>query len=331
MQTQLILSGRGSFRRARIVVVLALLSIATMPAYPWGQQGHEQIARLAQTMLTSAALTHVHHLLGTNDMASVSVWADRARQLMKYHNGPLTNSPEAHQFILEHPDNDKWHFDDLPLGTFKYVYNGRFATNNDIVHSLTNCIAVLEGNSKFITTTQALRYIIHLVGDIHQPLHVGCGYYTNEAGAARLLKDPNDIADPGANDAGANLLWIGGSKDHPLHSYWDNDMVNVINPGHDSQQMLALLRNAMDPKKWKSTGDYHNWPARWAKDSITEASGVYDGVTFGAAKFNHKGEPQEIVITLAPDYAAKQTPRATRQLAKAGFHLAELLNRIKWK
>ena len=205
-QTQLILSGRGSFRRARIVVVLALLSIATMPAYPWGQQGHEQIARLAQTMLTSAALTHVHHLLGTNDMASLSVWADRARQLMKYHNGPLTNSTEAHQFVLKHPDNDKWHFDDLPLGTFKYVYNGRFATNNDIVHSLTNCIAVLEGNSKFITTTQALRYIIHLVGDIHQPLHVGCGYYTNEAGAARLLKDPNDIADPGANDAGANPM-----------------------------------------------------------------------------------------------------------------------------
>ena len=44
--------------------MLALLWIATMPAYPWGQQGHEQIARLAQTMLTSAALTHVNHLLG---------------------------------------------------------------------------------------------------------------------------------------------------------------------------------------------------------------------------------------------------------------------------
>src|SRR6266446_2826357 len=148
------------------LAILAVLLAGTFSAFPWGKEGHEEIARAAETMLSNSTLAHVQALLGTNDMPAVAVWADEARQLMKYHTGPLTNSAEALRFVKQHPDNDKWHFDNLPLGTTNYDYKSRFVTNDDIVHVLTNCIAVLEGHSKFLTTTQALRYIIHLVGDI---------------------------------------------------------------------------------------------------------------------------------------------------------------------
>ena len=66
-------------------------------------------------------------------------------------------------------------------------------------------------------------------------------------------------------------------------------------------------------------------------DSVAEARGAHDGLTFGAARFNKKGEPRQINVTLAADYPDKQVPRVTRQLAKAAYHLAELLNRIRWE
>jgi hypothetical protein len=291
-------------------------------------------------MLSNNVLAKVQSILRTNNLASVALWADQARQLMKYHTGPLTNSDEAKAFVKDHPANADWHFVDLPLKTSHYDYNGRFATNTDIVHALTNCIATLEGNPGSMTTTQALRYLIHLVGDIHQPLHVACGYYVPKAnGSAKLLKKPNSITNSEAHDQGANLLvWFTTNQvshkisTNKLHAYWDDHMVTAVDPSASNHQMTNILQSAIkkNAKKWKTKNDYHNWPALWAEDSVAEANGLYKGVTFHTATFKANNLPKEITITLANNYDSKQTPRATRQLAKAAFHLAELLNQINW-
>ena len=318
-----------------LIVFLIFYWLGVVPVLPWGQLGHESIADLAQTLVSNNVLAKVRVILNTNDLASVALWADQARQLMKdeFHPGPLKGDAEAERFIQDHPDNDKWHFADLPLGTFKYVYEGRFAVTNDIVHSLDHCVAVLEGKSKTLTRAQALRYVIHLVGDIHQPLHVGCGYYVSHGvGGATLLKDPDRIDNPHAHDAGANLLlFVTGHTTNKLHAYWDDDLVRKVDTSPGNAHMLEILRNTIEARRWKSEGNYHDWPALWAKDSVTEANAAYDGITFGAARFTKKGKPEEIDITLAATYEARQTPRVTRQLAKAAFHLAELLNRIHWQ
>jgi hypothetical protein len=67
------------------LAILAVLLAGTFSAFPWGKEGHEEIARAAETMLSNSALAHVQALLGTNDMPAVAVWADEARQLMKYY------------------------------------------------------------------------------------------------------------------------------------------------------------------------------------------------------------------------------------------------------
>lgn len=294
--------------------------------------GHIVIAQVAQTMLSNNIVQKVQSILQTNEMSSVALWADQVRQLMQFHSGPLTNNAEAKQFIIDHPDNDQWHFLNLPLNTFKYLYNGRFAGPSDIVHVLTNCIAVLEGKSTFMTKPQALRVLIHLVGDIHQPLHVACGYYVpNDSAGAILLKDPADILDIETHDRGGNRLHINGNDNNKFHGFWDDNLVKEVDTTPGDKKMLQIITTAIDPVNWKNSGSRYTWPARWAKDAVLESRMAYDGVSLGLASFTAGGEVNHIAITLADTYTADHRDQVIRQLAKAAFHLARLLNRIEWE
>lgn len=318
-------------RRAHLsLIILVPLLLCADRAFPWSQQGHVIIAQAAQTMLSNNVLKKVQSILNTNEMSSVALWADQVRQLMQFKSGPLVGNAEAQQFIIDHPDNDKWHFVNLPLNTFKYLYNGRFADPNDIVHVLTNCIAVLEGDSTFMTKPQALRVLIHMVGDIHQPLHVACGYYVPNGTGATLLKDPGDILNVEAHDRGGNSLRINGSENSKLHGFWDDNLVQGVDTTPGNKKMLQIITNAVDTVNWKNSGSRYTWPAKWAKDAVLEAQMAYDGVTFGPASFKANGEVNHIHITLAGTYANDRRDQVTRQLAKAAFHLARLLNRIEW-
>lgn len=313
------------------LLLLCFLAAATR-CFAWGKEGHEAIAALAQTMLSAPVLAKVQATLGTNEMASVALWADEARQLMRYHTGALVGNKEALDFVKKFPDNDQWHFANLPLDTFQYLPNGRFARTNDVIHSIESCVDVLEGHSERMTKPQALRYLIHLVGDLHQPLHVGCGYYRFIApNTAVLVSDPSAISNLNSHDHGANMLWIDGRKDHPLHAFWDEKMVANVDKTPGNKKLLPILKAAVQKQKWKSKGPYHKWPERWAKDSVDEARGVYEGVHIVSGAFSKRGDVKGIEITLDSDYAAKEADRARAQLAKGAFHLAELLNRIHWE
>jgi hypothetical protein len=321
--------------KAPVLFVALTLGFASL-AFGWGKEGHTAIAQLAETMLSAKASNAVHKLIGTNNLASVALWADQTRQLMDYHTGALVGNLEASNFNIAHPNNDKWHFCNLPLDTFKYLDDGTFATNTDIVHTLTNCIAVLEGRSQFVTTTQALRYVVHLVGDLHQPLHVGCGFYaTNQSGGGfKLLTDPGLISSARAHDRGGNMLQtnsLATTNDWNLHSFWDDDLVAHVDPSPGNHQLQAILTAALKPAQWKSSGTYREWPARWAVDSVKVSRTAYAGIRFLDGKFTSKGLPQKIQIALPLNYDANETPVVRDQLAKGGFHLAELLNKIKWK
>src|SRR2546423_17954 len=96
-----------SIKPLRWPVIAILLHLGLgFSAFSWGPEGHEGIARVAQTMLSNSVLTKVQSILDTNEMASIALWADQARQLMKdnVHAGPLKGNPEAEQFILDHKD-----------------------------------------------------------------------------------------------------------------------------------------------------------------------------------------------------------------------------------
>ncbi len=317
-------------RRIWTAILLALASAA--PAYPWGKEGHAALAQAAAQALTPEAREHVVKILGNDDLASVASWMDDLRSAY-FHTGPLKDDPDALRMNSLFPNNGQWHYVDLPLGSKAYEPDGAFANPNDVVHMAEEAVNILEGGGdKRIPKRVALLMLVHFVGDEHQPLHIGNGFFTVGAdGVATLVTDPA-AAKGLENDKGGNALFFGPGRYDELHAYWDSELPTKAARSPEAPVLAALLekRIAADGASWKSTGDYHHWPEQWATESLAAARTAYAGLEFGAVTPDPKGGFRKIQIKLPAGYDATCTPIAEERLAKAGYHLAEIMNAIHW-
>jgi len=114
-------------------LTLLIFIISIPAALGWGPEGHQTVGELARTMLTPQADAHIKQILGNDDLAAVATWADEVRAASR-GKGPLVHDQEAISFNQAHPQNEQWHFVNLPLGTTNYTDNGSFSSPNDVVH-----------------------------------------------------------------------------------------------------------------------------------------------------------------------------------------------------
>jgi S1/P1 Nuclease len=319
-----------TIRNALAALMLALACAA--PARAWNAEGHAAVALVAGQNLTPEARRQVIKILGSDDMASIASWMDQLRAAY-FHSGPLGNDPEALKFSSEFPRNGEWHYVDLPLGLPSYTLDGPFSRPDDVVHMIEVAVGVLEGGGdKRITKLDALRMLVHFVGDLHQPLHVGNGFFEVGAdGSVKLVTDPAAAKDL-PNDKGGNADFYGPGKYDELHAYWDTNLVEKVAGTKEAADLAAPLEKlaAGAGPGWKSAGDYHHWAEGWATESLVAARTAYAGITFGAETPDGKGGIKSIRITLPANYDEVCVPIARERLAKAGYHLAEILNAIQW-
>ncbi len=317
----------------RKVFAASLLTLAlAAPAYPWGAEGHRALAAVAQQNLSANARSHVAAVLGSDDLSSIAVWMDEVRSAY-FHQGPLATDPEALRFNAEFPKNGEWHYVDLPIGTKAYELDGPYSNPHDVVHMAEEAVSVLEGGGdRRMTKREALCMLVHFVGDLHQPMHIGNGFFTAGAdGRAVLVTDP--AATKGVpNDKGGNADFFGPGKFDELHAYWDTALVEKITGGKEPAGLAAVLEKKVSEEAsgWKSPGDYHHWAEGWATESLAAARTAYSGIGFGALIPDLKGGIKSINITFPSHYDEVCVPLATERLAKAGYHLAEILNAIHW-
>lgn len=317
-------------KRYAAASILSLAMVA--PAYSWWEDGHRALAMEAVQELSPTARAHVVKILGSDDLASISVWMDDLRSV-SYGAGPLGKDPEALQFSHEFPKNQEWHYSDLPLGTMVYKIDDPAEKSDDVVHQIELAVAVLEGGGDpRITKLQALRMLVHFVGDVHQPLHVGNGYIATDAsGALSIVSDPASVAGL-PSDKGGNDLFYGPGKWDELHAYWDGILIEKLAASKDPAVIAGIIEKdaAARGDTWKDTGDYHHWPEAWATESLAAARIAYTGLILGPATLNENGKIKKIALTLPPHYDEVCMPVAEERLAKAGYHLAEILNAIQW-
>lgn len=317
--------------RSGIVILFVLASLARI-AFGWGKEGHEAIGMLAQQMISGKTLAKVRELLEQGrdqDLASISVWADDL-QTAAHDAGPLARDPEAIAFNRRFPKNARWHFVNLPLGTRSYQDASSFTSPDDVVQAIRRCITVLESpvpiQSEF-NRVEALRLLVHFVGDIHQPLHCGCGYYRlDDSRHPQLIKNP-DQAVGLPSDRGGNGLFFGPNEE--LHGFWDVGLVEDIATSTDYQVLATYLR-ARSPAIPVMHGDYHRWAECWALDSVRLADKAYEGIQFNDSQLNGDKTYVQIMVGLPSDYTNTSTPIAAKQLITGAAHLAQLLEKINW-
>jgi hypothetical protein len=347
--------------------------------------GKLTISEAVQANLEPETVKAIAKIVGRGDelpvgtLAWLSLWPDHIRALKRNPNARLSGfSPgdlkEAQAFVKAHPDNPEWHYVDLPLGSSRYPDTSQkdphdpvlpFTSSHDIVHMIQRCIEILEAETESadFTRLQALRWLLHLVEDLHQPLHVVSGYYSTSPESMAVPKridDPAAVAEQQAkNDRGGNVLLF---LKHPhcpttrtqqnLHSVWDDCLVDVVNGAtgckspttdQDVTHLAELLKTEMHSRTsdaYKAGGDIHRWAEHWATDALEVARShvftiqVAEGCVIKSDEAPH--DPVHVQSRIVTPQSKKRYLQnhhhaAKVQLTKAAVRLADLLNHIQWK
>jgi hypothetical protein len=251
--------------------LLAALLLAPMPALGWGVEGHEIVAAVALRELTPAARAQVAHLLGADVMlVHDSNWADEIKDQRR--------------------DTGRWHFVDIPLSARGYEPGRDCAGGDCVVAQIGNDLRILSDRRQSdAVRAQGLRFLIHFVADIHQPLHA------------------EDNNDKGGNAVRVRL----GHERTNLHRVWDVDVVEA--QGFDVERVAAGIEHSLSPAQRKAWAQ--GSPAQWANEAHAIAREQIYPPLMGREE-----------LRLPNDYAWREAPLARMLLAKAGVRLAWLLN-----
>lgn len=214
-----------------VVVLLAL----PMAASAWSAFGHRLVAALAADQLTARTQAQIVELLqgeAEPTLPGIATWADQLRD-----NDPDLGKRSA-----------KWHYVNMPEGTCDYV-PARDCRNGDcLIEAIRKQTAILSDTSRPRgERAQALKFVVHFIGDVHQPLHVGLG------------------RDRGGNDVQVNL----DGKGMNLHSLWDREL--LASTGRGQAGYTEHLQALPPPKARQGTVE------DWAREScdIVATPGFY--------------------------------------------------------
>ncbi|MGH8144304.1 MAG: S1/P1 nuclease [Steroidobacteraceae bacterium] len=269
----------ATWKAAAVASILWASILVPSTARAWGGEGHRIVALIAADRLTPAAHARVADLLGADvraDMEAVSTWADEIRK--------------------KRPGTERWHFVDIEISAQRYDA-ARDCPRGDCV------VAQIRKDERLVADdrlarparAEALRFLIHFVGDIHQPLHCA------------------DHRDRGGN---AVRVMFGGEETN-LHAVWDTAVVRAL--GEDPAAVAGGLEaqvTQQEMRAWSRGG-----PVDWANESFSIAKRAIYGPLGGAYG---KRQP----IQLPDDYAMRERPLAAEQLEKAGVRLATVLNAL---
>jgi hypothetical protein len=286
---------RIAIRSTRARAAFAAVLVLTAPeALAWGPQGHRTIGAIADRLLTPAARTAVQQIL-QNDrdkfdspsrrttLEEVSEWADEVR-----------GTPAA---------RPAWHYDDVPIcGTRdKTSYCPGGQCNTEQLKRLTGVLADARAPAR--ERDEALKWVVHLVGDIHQPLHAA------------------DNGDHGGNLVPVALEGVHTRGHENLHRAWDNDLVQLALHARNRQQpppdIEALAAEARDLEQQVGQGT----PDSWARESNNLARNV----AYHYPGFACNSVPSQIVV-LDGTYLEDAVLVVRERLLLAGTRLAAVLN-----
>jgi hypothetical protein len=309
-----------SYLRAAIFVLFAL-SLGSHASRAWGCKGHQTVALIAEKQLTPEARKLVETLLSENPvdpqlkrycgnatrdlMADASTWPDDVRNTLK--NGP-------------------WHYINIPRGAAHAPLAQFCGSNGCITQAISDQLAILKDkNADPRLRADALRYLIHFVGDLHMPLHAS----TN-------------------NDEGGNCTPVRYFRRHPqeqngayapnLHAIWDTAIVERDMEGAEPPEYAHLLTQTLsaDFAKWQAAGVHvEDWT--WESHELAESKAYGEltpkvpvevpAMVHSCTDADNIGERMmRLNLVAGEKYQETGAPVVERRIAQAGVRLAMILN-----
>lgn len=251
-------------------IIAGLAAATSLPSFGWGQKGHDTVAYIAECHLTSEAKAAAEQLLGGKSIVYYANWLDNASHTDEYAYSKT------------------WHYKNIDADeTYR---SARKNPKGDIVTALNEQSAILgDALRSEEERSLALKMVVHLLGDIHQPMHLGH-----------------------ASDLGGNrwrVKYFNSSKN--LHSIWDSNLVESAHKWSytEWQQQIDRATPEEVAKILSATR-----PDEWANETFEICKRVYDTTA-----------PE---TNIEYTYIADWTPTIEQQLLKGGLRLANLLNQL---
>lgn len=256
----------------RAAFALLLVSLIATNALAWGGSGHKITARLAQEQLSDAAETEVREILGTRWMADVASLPDDWRN----NQGAQITAG--------------WHFVNTPIAEETYDQPRDCPGDQCVVEQLRDMRDTLANpDASKSARREALIYIIHFVGDVHQPFHCGSGTVN------------------GQPDRGGNNIKVKfGGMDSNLHAVWDSGLIS--RRGFNVAQYVDHLEDEVLPDLDENAIS-GGTPADWANESHQIAQDQ---------RVNNN-------TTISNSYIQSALPIVDQRLARGALRLAKLI------
>lgn len=279
-----------------LAALLTIVSAYSAGASAWGGLGHRTIGAIAERLLRPAARVAVAELLsddldkfgapsGRSTLEAVSDWADE-----------ISATPAA---------RPRWHYDDAPVcdSAPKARYCPEAQCNTEQLKRLVTVVGDTHAARR--ERNEALKWVVHLVGDIHQPLHAA------------------DNGDRGGNLVTVALAGVRTRGRESLHRAWDNELVEqALQADRRSRAPADIGALALEAKRLAGRAG-QGTPEGWALESNELARTA----AYHYPEFVCGGVPSHIVL-LDRDYQARSATIVRERLLLAGARLAGVLNAV---
>jgi hypothetical protein len=312
---------RLALRFGLLASIVLGASLTAPLAHAWGCKGHQSVALIAEKYLTAEAQEFVFGLLRANPIDP---------KLKRYCgtavNDPLGDASTWADDVRADRKNGPWHYIDIPRGAPNSPLE-RFCGNEGcVVSAIAEQVTILKDKTADgAKRADALRYLIHFVGDLHQPLH--CATNADEGGNCVPLKylrrEPNERGHGFAPN---------------LHSVWDSAILERDSEGADPAEYADTLvaRFASSIEAWQKAGIH-------VDDWAWESHGYAESTAYGGLLPKVSIEPNVAVHSCADDnqigqrllhqhitageaYQQQAGAVVERRVAQAGIRLALILN-----
>jgi len=284
------------------IACLAMLCGASSPAFAWGDEGHEVIGLIADHYLEPAVRKRVQALLAgdatgltAKDIVHEAAWADRFRD------------SDRNTSKVRYEQTRNWHFVDLELAGADlesacfgrpHLAPGSPASlgpaNDCVIDKIDEFSAELKNPATGEQERRlALQFLLHFVGDLHQPLHAADDH--DQGGNRKIVSAP-------------------GIASNNLHHDWDTEFVARLG-ANDTEIAQRLIADITDSQhaRWSA-----GTPEEWAMESFSVAKSHAYGSLPAPSAANH--------YQLSAEYVSDATAVTAEQLSKAGVRLAFVLN-----